>query len=662
VREQGTGYDGCRRGDIVPLKVEQLAIPHVQTRLKLESTERAGGFLREWRELMLQRPGDSPTLSMVANTGSYGDPSLRGRTLVKLGLRLLKSGMAVPGCKLLPHGVRMFAVHKRDCEQRLVFDLRRGNLYFRDPPACEMASIETLAALDLSPGTVGEGSLHAFAGDVPDYFYRLQLPADMVGVFWVDGLEGSLFENFREAACRDGYPASKFDGCEALCLAVPCMGFSWAPLLAQLTLEEILDSTPDFAASQVVHHKGVPPALQVGLPGRSRFHWAYIDDYGGVCAERTAERARSAAQQAGAAVRAELEAHGLDAHKEQVGEALTVLGAEFELAGRRIVPKQPSFAELVLATQHAAKEGSLVSAHQLEMLLGKWAWFLLLRRELFCCLNGAYHWVQDIRDGAEREVSHRCWEAIEDPPFGWSPVQDTAFHARVRDVKYKPRLLPLQVRRELRQLCRLAPFVSADLSWAWWGEVSMVDAGPEGCAVVVADVGEDFAREVGTPYLGAGWKRYPDGVRPPPDITIDALAPDVPWRLAFARDFQYDEHNNVRELWSGLAALRRLVRNRQCRRRRVVVASDSFVAMGVAGKGRSSSPPLLFLARRLAAVTLFGELRSVWPYVPSEWNLADAGTRGVRRVGVHYETAAKASSRGRVHIADIRGPAAVAWV
>ena len=661
VRDLGQGYDGCRRGDIVPLKVELLALPAVQTRLRLESTARAGEFVRDWRQLMLRPQSEAPAPSAVSGTGSYGDPSLRGGTLVQLGLRLLKSGMAVPGRKLLPCGVRMFAVHKREGQQRLVFDMRRGNLYFREPPTCEMASVETLAALDLSSASVGEGSLHAFAGDVPDYFYRLQLPADMVGLFWVDGLEGHAFCEFRDAAVRNGFSADLFDGCEALCLAVPCMGFSWAPLLAQLTLEEILDGTTGFADSQVVHHKGVPPTLEVGVQGRSRFHWAYIDDYGGVCVEPTAERAQIAAGQAGAAVRGALESRMLDAHKEQVGTALTVLGAEFELDERRIVPKHSSFAELVLATKYAATEGSKVSAHQLEMLLGKWAWFLLLRRELFSCLNASYHWAQDIRSGADRDVSNRCWDVVDDPPFGWSPVKDAAYHARVRDVKFELRVLPRRVRRELRLLCRLGPFVTADLSWAWWGELSMVDAGPEGCAVVIAQVGDRFAKKVGSPYLGASWKRYPDGVHPPPDISVAALDPSVAWRVAFARRFHHDEHNNVRELWSGLAALRRLVRNRQCRRRRVVVATDSLVALGVACKGRSSSPPLLLLARRLAAVTLFGELRTVWPYVPSEWNLADAGSRGVYRVGVHCETAAKAAARGRLHIAEIRGPGAVAW-
>ena len=661
VRDPGIGYSGLRRGDVVPLCVDKLALPEVRKRLRLASTERAGRFVRGWRELMLLPADEVPSPEVITATRSYGDPSLRGGALVKLGLRLLKSGMAVPGRKILPYGVRMFAVHKRDDEQRLVFDMRRGNLYFRRPPACEMASLETLAALDLSSAAVGDGALHAFAGDVPDYFYRLQLPDEMVGLFWVDGLEGCAFDELRAAALDAGYPSALFDGGEALCLVVPCMGFSWAPLLAQLTLEEILDGTSALAGSQVVHHKAAPPGLAVMEPSRAQLHWAYIDDYGGVCVEPTAEGARRKAQRAGAAVRGALEAKQLGAHKEQCDTALTVLGGEFELDARRIVPKHGSFGELVLATHYAASDGARVSAHELEMLLGKWAWFLLLRRGLFSCLDQAYHWVQDRRGQGHRDEVIKLWHADDDPPYGWRPGFDAGLGRRALRAKFEVATLPLRVRRELRLLCRLAPFVSADLSWSWWGEVSMVDAGPEGVAVVVADVGEAAARGVGSAYLGAGWKRFEDGVRPPPDIDAALLGPQTAWRVAFTCSQVCPEHNNVSEFRAGLAAVRRLVRNRGCRGCRVVIATDSLVALGVASKGRSSSRPLLFQARRLAALTLFAEITPVWPYVPSEWNLADAATRGGRRVGVHHETASKAGDRGRSHIAEIRGPWAVVW-
>ena len=189
----------------------------------------------------------------------------------------------------------------------------------------------------------------------------------------------------------------------------------------------------------------------------------------------------------------------------------------------------------------------------------------------------------------------------------------------------------------------------------------MVDAGPEGVAVAVAHVGEADARGFGSPYLGAGWKLFDDAFHPPPDISCAALEPSVKWAVAYQQALATEEHNNVTEMRSCVAALRRLVRNRSCRRRRVLVATDSLVALGTSCKGRSSSRPLLFQVRRIAALALFADLKPIWAYVPSEWNMADGATRGGSRAGVHHETASKAESRGRRHIADIRGPSSVVW-
>jgi len=80
---------------------------------------------------------------------------------------------------------------------------------------------------------------------------------------------------------------------------------------------------------------------------------------------------------------------------------------------------------------------------------------------------------------------------------------------------------------------------------------------------------------------------------------------------------------------------------------RTLVATDSFVCRGVMGKGRSSSEPLLYLARQSAAQSLFADLRICRRYVPSEWNLADSASRGRATVGVARDTAAKAKFAGK---------------
>ena len=146
-------------------------------------------------------------------------------------------------------------------------------------------------------------------------------------------------------------------------------------------------------------------------------------------------------------------------------------------------------------------------------------------------------------------------------------------------------------------------------------------------------------------------------VEPPPPVSPELLAKSVKWRVAVCAEAPDEEHNNVTETRAYALALRRLTRNRQFRGQRVLIATDSFVCMGVMGKGRSSSAPLLYQARRAAAHALFSDLRLCRRYVPSEWNLADWASRKKARVGVAPDTAAKASARGRPHIDAVRSPA-----
>ena len=67
--------------------------------------------------------------------------------------------------------------------------------------------------------------------------------------------------------------------------------------------------------------------------------------------------------------------------------------------------------------------------------------------------------------------------------------------------------------------------------------------------------------------------------------------------------------------------------------------------MGVISKGRSSSPPLLRLARQAAAISLVsGIFPTMVRYIPSEVNPADGPSRGLA-VGAAPETLAAHSDR-----------------
>ena len=74
--------------------------------------------------------------------------------------------------------------------------------------------------------------------------------------------------------------------------------------------------------------------------------------------------------------------------------------------------------------------------------------------------------------------------------------------------------------------------------------------------------------------------------------------------------------------------LLRSVARRSCR---VPVLVDAKTVLCAAAKGRSSSPGLLRILRRLAALVLAGDLLLRLVYVPSEDNPADAPSRGVVR-------------------------------
>jgi hypothetical protein len=100
----------------------------------------------------------------------------------------------------------------------------------------------------------------------------------------------------------------------------------------------------------------------------------------------------------------------------------------------------------------------------------------------------------------------------------------------------------------------------------------------------------------------------------------------------------FDEHINVKELKAHCADVRRRAAGATTAgATRYVCGKDSLVARGAVVKGRSSSWCLNTPLRRSLPDTLFGRLYSADPYVPSEFNPADAPTRNrkvQRRVAV----------------------------
>ena len=61
---------------------------------------------------------------------------------------------------------------------RLVFDQRRSNHGWQDPPWCGLACVASMTFLDASEELSDPGkSLEYAKGDIPSYFYVLELPS-----------------------------------------------------------------------------------------------------------------------------------------------------------------------------------------------------------------------------------------------------------------------------------------------------------------------------------------------------------------------------------------------------------------------------------------------------------------------------------------------------
>ena len=109
------------------------------------------------------------------------------------------------------------------------------------------------------------------------------------------------------------------------------------------------------------------------------------------------------------------------------------------------------------------------------------------------------------------------------------------------------------------------------------------------------------------------------------------------WKLVFQGRWAGHEHNNVREMRAAVAVLRHISKCRGRWHRRVILFTDSLVALGVLQKGRSSARTLLHLSRQAAAVIFACGLKLYVRWVASEDNVADGPSRGLA-IGAAEET------------------------
>ena len=376
------------------------------------------------------------------------------------------------------------------------------------------------------------------------------------------------------------------DASDLGCVAPP-MGWSWSPYVAQ-------------QASSFLAREACPLSLHVVHKGESRIMkgsalMTYLDDIGGIQRGVTKVDAAADAEQLLGALKKKATEFGLETHKDQVGREVTELGVQLRaLDGTVVATPSPQKLLLLLrstrflATRRSVRKDAFLS------VLGHWAWMLQLQRSQYAILDECYR-----------------------------VTVTTAVNVR----------LNAKVQQELKWLVKLAPMLRADLGSELCRTMFMVDAGPEGGAVVstLLTQGEQYSPEVEL-------ERYPRAV----------------WRMGATGSWGRAEHNNLCEARTNLWALERAGRDearaakksgRSSRPRRVIVYTDSLVTKGAFAKGRSSSRSLNRLCRKHTALCVLLGVVSIFRYVASAENWADGPSRGLRYPCVHVETGKKAEQK-----------------
>jgi hypothetical protein len=101
----------------------------------------------------------------------------------------------------------------------------------------------------------------------------------------------------------------------------------------------------------------------------------------------------------------------------------------------------------------------------------------------------------------------------------------------------------------------------------------------------------------------------------------------APWTTVVSTPWRDEEHINALELRAALLAVHWALSFPSALCRRVYLLLDSSVAFFTLWKGRSSSPQLLMVLRKVSAMLLAGGLTLLPGWVPSAVNPADAPSR-----------------------------------
>lgn len=537
---------------------------------------------------LLRSPHELFTLNLTSPLKPARIAGSRAEYVLLIG-RLLQQGMiSFTSQPLAVNG--MFAVAKDDESDRLIIDAQPANRCFIDAPHVELPNPAHLTQLQVPHGE----TMYVAKTDLSNFYHHLGLPTWMQPYFALPALTAVELASI-------GAPSSTHVSFP-MCRTLP-MGFSHAVYLAQQAHQHVVYAArmSSTAPAALLSSDNL---LQLSSPHVTHdraLHGIIIDDFflfslDRALAQRVFDRVLEAYAQAGFVVkRSKVVA--------PTSLPIKVIGFEINGASSTISLPLDSQASLIRATLSVLHSPTL-SSGVLSHVLGRWTWVMMLCRPTLAVFQHVYRFVQ-VAKGKRFHV----WPSV---------------------------------RRELRMILSLLPLLTASLDRHHFQRVLASDASSLAAGVVstsLDDVQHDSlwmlcsSKHHGSLQPLAHSRLVAD--LPPPLQQLHALysthyerVMHSSWKVIVSSAWRdTSEHINVLELRAALLALHHAVSYPSSHSSRVYLLLDSTVAYFSLWKGRSSSPQLLLVLRKISALLLAGDLSLLLGWLPSAVNPADAPSR-----------------------------------
>ena len=509
---------------------------------------------------------------------------------LKLTLRLIDSKMIV--FTTTPEVVNGLSCRRKpNGDLRLIIDARWANREFLEPPHIELPTPDLFAKVVVPPPEPGKPRTKIWVAktDLSDYYYNIAIPEWMVPFFALPPLLVDLVAAHRPSAVAAFAPGTMVHPC----LRVLAMGWSHSVRVAQEAHTNQLDTRTTLcgAKDRINSANDLRLVTREQPNGERVLHACYIDDmeFLGTDPIRVA-----AAQDEYLATMAQVQ---IPAKSSKTVRPSTsgVEGLGMVINGEdHTVGVSPAKLRALCDATSALLQKQHATGLEVARCVGRWTWAMLVARPALSVFNAVYKFI--VTAGP---IPFEIWRSV---------------------------------RRELWTAIRLAPLLVASLSIDWFHSVVASDASLTGqgvCAARVSDVGTQVVAEAAA-HSGVLWKpdqEAEDRINSALFTGSEARAGARRWRTIVSGAFRRPEHINELELRSVLTAVRWVLTSPDSINRRLLLLSDSQVAVGALTKGRTSAHFLLRRLRPISALLLASGIQLSVRWIPSKLNPADAPSR-----------------------------------